>query len=376
MKAVLLTCSTGQGHNSAAQAVKKALERRGAECDLQDALTFLGENVSKTIEEAFVNVAVKTPRAFGFLYAAGEFLSSERRKSPVYFANALYAENLRTYLTEHEIDAAVCPHLFPAEALTYLKKKQQLSARTYYISTDYACIPFLEETEMDAVFTPHPDLTDSFVKRGIPAALLIPSGVPVDSAYCARVEKADARLTLDLPVDLPCYLVMTGGEGCGDAQTLTKKLLERLKGRDARIVVLTGHNAQLQRALESRFGGEVRVLAVPFTHQVPLYMDACDVLLTKPGGISSTEAAIKGIPMVHTPPIPGAETLNAQFFGERGMSIFALNEDSAAENAIRLALDLPQRTRMLAAQKQYLSPLSADRIAARILGQSAEPQPS
>ncbi|HWQ07423.1 MAG TPA: glycosyltransferase [Feifaniaceae bacterium] len=371
MKAVLLTCSTGQGHNSAALAVKQALERRGAECDLQDALTFLGENVSKAIEDAFVNIAVKTPRAFGFLYAAGEFLSSERRKSPVYFANALYAENLRRYLVENEIDAAVCPHLFPAEALTYLSKKQHLSARTYYISTDYACIPFLEETAMDAVFTPHPDLADSFIKRGIPAELLIPSGVPVDGAYAGRVEPADARLTLDLPVDLPCYLVMTGGEGCGDAQTLTKKMLDRLKGKDARIVVLTGRNAQLQQVMESRFGGDVRVLAVPFTHQVPLYMDACDVLLTKPGGISSTEAAVKGIPMVHTPPIPGVETLNAQFFAERGMSVFAPNEDSAADNAIRLALDPSQRVRMLAAQKQYLSPLAADRIAARILGTPA-----
>lgn len=375
MKAVLLTCSTGQGHNSAALAVRQALEQRGAECDIQDALAFLSENVSKTIEEAFVNIAVKTPRAFGFLYAAGEFLSSERRKSPVYFANALYAENLRRYLVENEIDAAVCPHLFPAEALTYLRKKQHLSARTYYISTDYACIPFLEETDMDAVFTPHPDLTDSFVKRGVPAELLLASGVPVDQAYTAHVEKADARLTLDLPVDLPCYLVMTGGEGCGDAQTLTKKLLEKLKGRDARIIVLTGHNGQLLRALESRFGGDFRVLAVPFTHQVPLYMDACDVLLTKPGGISSTEAAVKGIPMVHTP-IPGVETHNAQFFSERGMSVFAPNEDSAAENAIRLAADLPQRTRMLAAQKQYLSASAADRIAARILGQSNDVQQS
>ena len=229
---------------------------------------------------------------------------------------------------------------------------------------------------MDAVFTPHPDLSDAFVKRGIPAELLLTSGVPVDQAFTAHVEKADARLTLDLPVDLPCYLVMTGGEGCGDAQTLTKKLLERLKGRDARIIVLTGHNGQLLRSLENRFGGDVRVLAVPFTNQVPLYMDACDVLLTKPGGISSTEAAVKGIPMVHTPPIPGVETLNAQFFSERGMSVFAPNEDSAAENAIRLAMDLPQRSRMLAAQKQYLSASAADRIAARILGQSTELQQS
>ena len=83
------------------------------------------------------------------------------------------------------------------------------------------------------------------------------------------------------------------------------------------------------------------------------------------------EAAVKGIPMVHTPPIPGVETLNAQFFAERGMSVFAPNEDSAADNAIRLALDPSQRVRMLAAQKQYLTPLAADRIAARILGTPA-----
>ena len=120
MKAVLLTCSTGQGHNSAALAVRQALEARGATCETRDALAFLGNNVSEAITSAFVNIAIKTPRAFGFLYAAGEFVSSNKRKSPVYFANALYAENLRRSLEEEEFDAAICPHLFPAEALTYL----------------------------------------------------------------------------------------------------------------------------------------------------------------------------------------------------------------------------------------------------------------
>ena len=112
MKAVILTCSTGQGHNSAALAVRQALEKGGAECDIQDALAFLGDNVSEAIESAFVNIAVKTPRAFGFMVAAGEFVSSDRRKSPVYFANALYAENLHRYLLENEIDAAGLPASF------------------------------------------------------------------------------------------------------------------------------------------------------------------------------------------------------------------------------------------------------------------------
>lgn len=366
MKTVILTCSTGQGHNSAALAVREALEERGAVCEVRDALAFLGDNVSDAITGAFVNIAVKTPRAFGFMYAAGEFIRSDKRKSPVYFANALYAENLRRYLEEEEVDAAVCPHLFPAEALTYLKRKHALPARCYYVSTDYACIPFLEETDMDVVFTPHADLSGQFVRRGIRPERLFPTGIPVRNEYLSSQNRADARALLDLPAGLPCYLVMTGGEGCGDAGTLTKKLLERLKNRDARIVVLTGRNAALRESLETRFGEDVRVHAVAFTERVPLYMDACDVLLTKPGGISSTEAAVKGIPIVHTPPIPGVETHNAQFFAERGMSILAPTEDSAAENAIRLAGDAEQCARMLAAQRQYLDRGAAERIAAHI----------
>ena len=366
MKAVILTCSTGQGHNSAALAVRQALEARGVTCEIRDALAFLGNNVSEAITSAFVNIAIKTPRAFGFLYTAGEFIRSDKRKSPVYFANALYAENLRRYLEEEEFDAVVCPHLFPAEALTYLKRKHALSARCYYVSTDYACIPFLEETDMDVIFTPHADLSALFARRGVRAERLYPVGIPVREEYRERQNPADARALLNLPAGLPCYLVMTGGEGGGDAVSVTRKLLERLKNRDARIVILTGHNAALQTALESRFGDDLRVLALPFTERVSLYMDACDVLLTKPGGLSSTEAAVKGVPLIHVAN-PGVEALNAQFFAERGMSIFAPNEDSAADNAIRLATDAPQRARMLEAQRQYTAPDAAERIAGRIL---------
>jgi len=365
MKTLILSCSTGQGHCSAAQALQQALEARGAVCETRDALSFLGDNVSEAITSAFVNIAVNTPRAFGFLYAAGEFIRSDKRRSPVYFANALYAENLRRFLEEQEFDAAVCPHLFPAEALTYLKRRHSLSARCYYVSTDYACIPFLEETDMDVVFTPHADLSAQFVRRGVRAERLFPAGIPVQGEYLQHQDQADARALLNLPTGVPCYLVMTGGEGCGDAVALTRKLLERLKNRDARIVVLAGRNAALLGALQSRFESDVRVLAVSFTERVSLYMNACDVLLTKPGGITSTEAAVKGVPMVHIP-TPGVETLNAQFFTERGMSILAPNEDSAADNAIRLAADAPQRARMLEAQRQYVLCDAAERIAARI----------
>lgn len=376
MKAVLLTCSTGQGHNSAAMAVAAALTERGFTCETQDALDFLGENVGEAIEGAFVNIAVKTPRAFGFMYQAGEFISSDRRKSPVYYANALYAENLLRYLVEHEIDAAICPHLFPAEALTYLKRKQKLTTKAFFVSTDYTCIPFLEETDMDAVFLPSAALSPLFTKRGVPEDRQVVSGIPVMEKYRRRTSRDEARKSLDLPLDVPAYLIMTGGDGCGDPIALTRKLIERCKGKDMRCIVMVGRNAALGETLTRRYHGDPRVVVVPFTEQVALYMDACDVLLTKPGGISSTEAAVKGIPIIHTAPIPGCETINAQFFAERGMSILASTAELAAANAVRLGDDVLQMNRMREAQRQYMIPGAADRIASFVYDAVAESYPT
>ena len=177
----------------------------------------------------------------------------------------------------------------------------------------------------------------------------------------------EGTLTAELPQDVPAFLVMTGGEGCGNASALTEALLDRLENRQARIVVLAGRNKSLRDEIACRFGGDERVLALPFTDRVELFMSACDVLLTKPGGISSTEAAVHGTALIHTAPIPGCETINARFFSERFMSILAPDEQAAAQSAVRLAEDPAQRERMLSAQAQYIDPLAAERIAQRII---------
>ena len=369
MRAIVLTCNTGQGHNSAGRAIRLELNSHDVECETADALSFLGERVSGVIAGTFVNIAVKTPNIFGLMYQAGEKLSKElpeKIKSPVYRANTLYAENLYRYLEENQIDAAICPHLFPAEALTYIKRKKKLKTKCYFISTDYTCIPFLEETDMDVVFIPHRDLRREFITRGVPGECIVDTGVPVLSKFSGATPKNIARSMLGIPQNIPAFLVMTGGEGCGNAQDLTEEILNRIE-EDTRVVVMPGRNTQLKNELLFRFGDDKRVMVIGFTDSVELYMDACDVLLTKPGGISSTEAAVKGIPMIHTSPIPGCETINARFFSERGMSILAPDEESAAESAIRLSKDGSQKRRMLEAQAQYINKAAAEDICKRII---------
>ncbi len=367
MRIIILTCNTGQGHNSAARALFEEFTRRGADVEVHDTLAFGSEFASEVVAGALVKVAVNMPRAFGFMYGAAELISSDKLKSPVYLANAMYADNLQQYLDENGFDAAVCPHLFPAEALTFLKRRRGLEMRCYYVSTDYACIPFLEETDMDLTFIPDESLKRTFTERGMPEDKLFVSGIPVASSFRAHLSRSEARAETGIPMSSRAYLVMTGGEGCGNPIAITESILKR-DGGDVRVAVLPGRNAALMRSLEERFGGDERVMLVSFTDRVPVWMDACDVLLTKPGGISSTEGAVHGIPIIHTAPIPGVETQNARFFSERGMSVLAGDEDNTAENAYRLATDEGARRRMIEAQRQYVPADPAKTIADLILG--------
>ena len=107
----------------------------------------------------------------------------------MYFANALYADKLCSYITENGYDTVVMPHLFPAEAMTWLQRQHKSEVQTYFIATDYTCIPFTEETKVDYYFIPHEELATEFIKRGIPAEKLVPTGIPVSERFLKLPEK-------------------------------------------------------------------------------------------------------------------------------------------------------------------------------------------
>lgn len=353
MKILILSCNTGQGHNSAGLAVKEELERRHIPCEMKDALSFARGRASRTISGAYIGVATKAPSLFGGVYRLGGLISSSKRKSPVYYANTRYAQPLKEYIEAGGFTAVVTPHLFPAETLTYLKRRGELSVPAYAVATDYTCIPFWEETRLDGYFLPHKDLVEEFTKKGMPREKLFPTGLPVSGRYREDLSREEARKILGLPESAPVFLVMTGSMGFGDISSFTLDLLLNCP-KEAKIVILTGNNASLRARIDHDFSGESRVRTVSFTHDVPIYMAACDVLLSKPGGLTSTEAAVKNVPMVHTRPIPGCETKNARFFSSRGLSLFAEDPGEAAKAAARLASSEKLREEMCRRQRETI----------------------
>ena len=168
MNVLILSCDTGEGHNAAGRAVKACLERRGHRADLVDMMLLKGKRTSKVVGGAYVGLVKHAPMIFGLLYRAGEAIRSAKHKSPVYLANKLIAKPLRKYLEEHTYDVIVTTHLYPAETLTYMKKKGWLTQKVVAVGTDYTCIPFWEETDCDYYVVPHAECEEEFAGYGVP----------------------------------------------------------------------------------------------------------------------------------------------------------------------------------------------------------------
>lgn len=366
MKLLILSCATGEGHNSAANALVEAAKRKGHEVVMTDPLDFRGKRAARIAAGTYNGIIKNAPAVFGAIYNAGALYSATGWTSPIYLANAHYAGKLRTYIEENGFDAVLCTHLFPMEALTKLKKKTDFSVPAYGILTDYTCIPFLRETQLDGYFIPHEALRQELVAQGIPSERIFSSGIPVSAGFSERTERSTARQTLGMDADLPSVLIMSGGVGCGNIQALCDELLNRMTFPFS-IYVLVGRNEDLRQELETAYESCEYLHVVPFTRQVALYMNASDVMISKPGGLSSTEAAVANIPLVHILAFSGCETKNAAFFSEHGMSVRAANAKDAVAAALELLSDKTRAEAMRTAQRENIPSDPADRVIERVM---------
>ena len=160
-------------------------------------------------------------------------------------------------------------------------------------------------------------------------------------------------------------LIMSGGVGCGNILELCDTL-ERCSSGDYLACVLTGHNASLKQSIDERFASAGRIKPVSFTKQVNLYMNAADVMLSKPGGLTSTEAAVANVPLVQMLTYAACEAKNIAFFTSHGLSIRAANEREAVSAMWRLTDDKQKAEKMRAMQRACINPNAADDIASKV----------
>ena len=346
MRTLILSCNTGEGHNSCAKAIQETYAAHDETCDIVDALQFISKRASQFISDWHSRIYRHAPK----LYKAGYHTAEERTSvfregTTVYRYLTSGSEKLYHFILDGGYDNIICTHVFPALALTAMLKHHPMPLVTSFVSTDYTCSPSVENSELDYYFIPDISLTEEFVQCGVPREKLIDSGMPVKQAFYQDTDKAAAKAELGLPADHQHLLVMCGSIGCGPIKELTEDLLIRLTS-EQELTIVCGANEELFAKLERYFAHDPRIHIHGMVDYVPLLIHSADLFLTKPGGLSTSEAAACGVPMLLMDTVAGCEGHNLNFFLRQGIAVTADTPKHLADLAAALLADPEQLQEM------------------------------
>lgn len=327
MKVLALTISAGKGHNKAAEAIKTHFSKNNKDVDVEivDALKYINPIVDKLIVGSYLKSLKKTPLLYGKLYQYAETDDAISNVSGL--VNDFLSIKIKGLIEDSNPDVIVCTHPFPLEMLSILKRKGKTSVPVVAILTDYAPHSFWFYSHIDAYVIPHEDFIQDLIEKGISKETIYPLGIPVCESFLNSIEKKSARNLLNIDENKLTLLIMGGGLGIGNMKSIFENLA--FSSLNIQLIACTGSNLKLKNQLEdisSRCNKPA--LIFDYTDQVSTLMSACDILITKPGGLTITEALIRHLPIVITSTIPGQEEKNADYLLNNGIAARIKNSDS------------------------------------------------
>lgn len=227
MQTLILSCNTGAGHNSCAQAVQEAYHSRGEICNITDSLQFISEKASTFISNWHTRIYRHAPRLFDAGYQRAE--SHEDifcEGTPIYKLLSSGAERMYQYIRSAGYDNIICTHVFPALALTEMRRQHPcLQLVTSHISTDYTCAPCTADSALDWYFIPSTSLLGEFEQCGLQPQKLIASGIPVRQQFYQRVSQEAGKANAGISPAHQHILMMCGSMGCGPMEEIISYVL-------------------------------------------------------------------------------------------------------------------------------------------------------
>lgn len=363
MRVLVLSCNTGEGHNACGRAIQECFVKQGIPCDMDDAFRFLSKGVSQIISGGFIRIYRHCPKLFRFGY---NYTEKHPRMfgshSGIYKMLNLRTDRLYRYISDNGYDTIVCTHIFAALMISDIKHRHpSFSAHTSFFPTDYTCYPGTEYCRMDTFFIPAADLAPDFIARGIPEEKLAATGLPIRLDFYQKMAKEEARRKLNLPQNCRHLMVMCGSMGCGPIRKIANLLSQNLPD-NCIVSIICGTNLHLYRKLTDTFNTDDRVRIYAYVKDISTMMDSADLYLTKPGGLSVTEASHKRLPMVFVNAVEGCEAYNKKFFTERGMAATAETLPELVQLTISLLCDSDKLEKMSAAQAQYFPTNTTEQV--------------
>lgn len=320
MKVLVLSITAGQGHNATAKAICAYLESIGCEAEMLDTFNYVSRILGETVSKGYLITASKAKLAYKSAYRLAELRKKSKSDvSPTRATGTMMAKKLLGYISDYDPDVIICTHIFAGIILDVLKEKRETRAKCIGILTDFAFHPYWEEgLNLDYVVTPNELLTAQAMKKGFTKEQVLPLGIPIHPKFSKSVTKEEARARLGLDLTKRTVLLMSGSMGYGHIES-TVNTLDAVP-HDFQIITVCGNNAEAKARIDA-MRTKKRILNFGFTDKVDLLMDASDCIITKPGGLTSSEALAKCLPMIIVNPIPGQEDRNTEFLVNNGAAM-------------------------------------------------------
>lgn len=365
-RVLILSASVGNGHTTAAESLKKAFEikKLASEVRHEDVLKFTNPLFRRLYGKAYIDLVNNMPEVLGWMYdRLDEPWKNQKRRL---FFDKLNTQPFVKMLREYEPDCIVCTHFLPSEIVSDLKAKQKLNCPQAIVVTDFDMHALWLCRNYEHYFVALDETRAYLETLGFPPEKITVSGIPIDPVFSESKSKLAMRDKYDLDPEIPTVILSLGGFGVGRIDTLLDAL--RSIRRPVQILAMCGRNDELKKRLESAATTDsgVRIIPVGYTKAMDEYMSASDLIVGKPGGLTTCEALAKGLVFVIVNPIPGQEERNSDHLLENGAAIRSNNPATLGYKIEQLLSDPERLNAMRSNALNFARPRAAFDIADKL----------
>ena len=393
-KVLIMSASTGGGHNRAARAIKEELTNKSIDgitidCEIIDSLKIVNGTMDKLISRGYEKSAKYTPKAWGGVYKLTESNLISRNEFKDNPLTSLISRKLKKLIEVKKPDLIIGTHPFPMIALSTLKKHSQLSKNNelstftesfhkYYqnldipplitVLTDYTTHSAYIQNEIDYYIAGHEYVKELLIEDGIEAEKIKPYGIPVEKSFLTNRSRETVLSELNLDPNKFTVLLMGGSFGAGSIKDTLSELISI--DRDFQIIVITGRNKSLKEKLEKNLMSheqsiDKNICVLGFTDKMNDLLSAVDILVSKPGGLTTTESLLKEVPMIVPYFIPGQEEENLDFLSNCGASV-RTSKKYTLSILLKVLIDNPDRIEMTKENIRSIKKLNASQDIAKL----------
>ena len=374
MKNILIFyASYGGGHLSAAKSIKQYIDSHYKDCNVKmcDCMKYIDTKLEKITTDAYKTMAKSAPKTWGELYKLTD------REGPITqitnTSNKLFAIKLNKLFKEFNPDIVISTHPFSTQMTAELKKLGKTKCTLATIMTDFAPHNqwLVGSDYIDYFFVSHEGMKKKIMQKGIPEEKIFATGIPLSNRFLQHFNREKIKEDLKLDTEKRTILFFGGGE-FGLGKDATSKIFEEfilnLKN-EYQMVVISGKNEKMYEKFSSivkQKRASKKVQVYTYTNKVPELMSISDLVVTKPGGLTSTESLASGLPMVIINPIPGQEEKNAEYLVSSGVAIWLKNDDNC-EKKIKDLLSNPDELKQMKIKSKLMAKKNSTRDICKIV---------